>query len=70
MSTMTIHGIIYNKFRYREFFVDYHSNFVLIEVEYTHMEVEKAITHIALVNDDDQIVGYEDKLKVHQEGLM
>ncbi len=34
------------------------------------MEVEKAITHIALVNDNDQIVGYEDKLKVHQEGLL
>ena len=47
---------------------DLKPNMILIVTNY--MEVEKAITHIALVNDNDQNLGYEDKLKVHQEGLL
>lgn len=34
------------------------------------MEREKADTQIALVDDHDRIVGYDDKLKVHREGIL
>ena len=47
---------------------DLQPNMILIVTNY--MEVEIAITHIALVNENDQIVSYEDKLKVHREGLL
>ena len=43
---------------------DLKPNMILIVTNY--MEVEIAITRIALVNENDQIVSYEDKLKVHR----
>jgi isopentenyldiphosphate isomerase len=38
----------------------------MILIVTNYMEVEIAITRIALVNENDQIVSYEDKLKVHR----
>jgi isopentenyl-diphosphate delta-isomerase len=35
-----------------------------------YMDINKPDTHIALVDEHDNIVGYGDKLKVHQEGVL